>query len=150
MCQGKQHNDNQIYVYCGFGPYPARNCIYLSEKPPNNQIGSSNVWNYLIAKGNGKSHIAITATAYSTDKLNSWLLDTGSDKTLIYDFGDFYTYQEDNPSSVYVYRDYLGKRVVTRGHGEVLVKVGLEDGTIYTFLTTGFYSPEGHGKLFGM
>ena len=69
---------------------------------------------------------------------------------MTHDFGDFYTYQEDNPNSAYAYRDYSGKRVVTRGHGEVLVKAGLEDGTTHTFLTTGFYSPEGHGKLFGM
>ncbi|KAI3124583.1 hypothetical protein CBS147326_8006 [Penicillium roqueforti] len=92
MRQGKQHDDNQMCVYCGFGPHPARNCAYLSEKPLNNWIGSPNVWNYSIAKGDGKSHMAITATAHSTDKLNSWLLDTGLDKTLIYDFGDFYTY----------------------------------------------------------
>ncbi|OQD81092.1 hypothetical protein PENSOL_c230G05118, partial [Penicillium solitum] len=48
--------------------------------------------------------------------------------------------------------DYSGNRVVTLGHGEVIVRAALLglDGKIYSFMTTGYYTPRGHGKLFGM
>ncbi|KAI2732949.1 hypothetical protein DTO013E5_10235 [Penicillium roqueforti] len=149
--EGTQRDESGMCAYCGFGPHKAQKCSYLSEDPPAHWTHSPHVWNYSIAlRSEGRSNMAITATARHTDSFNSWLIDTGSDKTLTHDFEDFYTYQEDSPESAYAYRDYSGNRVVTEGHGEVLVKAGLEDGTTYTFLTKGYYSPRGHGKLFGM
>jgi hypothetical protein len=34
---------------------------------------------------------------------------------------DFHAYQIDHPDLAYVYKDYSGKRVVTLGHGEIIV-----------------------------
>ncbi|KAJ5801495.1 uncharacterized protein N7518_003563 [Penicillium psychrosexuale] len=137
---GPQKDESGICAYCGFGPHKAKACSYLAEVPPTHWTSSPHIWNYSIALREGES-MAITAAAHPSDRLNSWLLETGSDKTPTHSFEDFYTYQEDSPDVAYAYRDYSGNRVMTQGHGEVLVKAGLEDGTTYTFLTTGYYSP---------
>lgn len=94
----------------------------------------------------------VVAAVNSVDRKNDWLLDTGSDKTLTHDLEDFHTYHLDHPDTAYAYKDYSGNRVVTLGHGEVIVRAALPglDGKTYSFMTTGYYTPGGHGKLFGM
>lgn len=80
------------------------------------------------------------------------MLDTGSNKTLTYDLEDFYTYHLDHPDTAYIYKDYSRNRVVILGHGEVIVIAALsgQDGKIYLFMTTGYYTPRGYGKLFSI
>ena len=92
----------------------------------------------------------VVATASSVDRTNDWLLDTGSSKTLIHDLEDFHTYQIDHPDLAYVYKDYSGKRVVTLGHREIIIYAALPNGKTHSFMITGYYSPGGYGKLFGM
>ncbi|OQD83419.1 hypothetical protein PENSOL_c154G02035 [Penicillium solitum] len=94
----------------------------------------------------------VVTAANSIDRKNDWLLDTGSDKTLTYDLEDFHTYQLDHPDTAYAYKDYSGNRVVTLGHGEVIIRAALPglDRKTYSFITTSYYTPRGHGKLFGM
>lgn len=88
----------------------------------------------------------IVATAKAVNRRNDWLLDTGSDKTPTHDIDDFHTYQIDSPEDAYVYKDYSGNRVITLGHGEVMVRAALPGphGGEYTFMTTGYYTPGGH------
>lgn len=59
-------------------------------------------------------------------------------------------YQLDHPDTAYAYKDYSGNRVITLGHGEVMVRAALPNIGKYTFMTTGYYTPWGHGKLLGI
>ena len=92
----------------------------------------------------------VITTASSVDRTNDWLLDTGSSKTLIYNLEDFHTYQIDHPNLAYVYKDYSGKRVVTLGYREIIIYVALPNGKTHSFMTTRYYSPGGHRKLFSI
>ncbi|EKV15208.1 hypothetical protein PDIG_16040 [Penicillium digitatum PHI26] len=94
----------------------------------------------------------VVAAANSVDRRNDWLLDTGSDKTLTHDIEDFHTYQLDHPDTAYAYKDYSGNRVVTLGHGQIIVRTALpgRNGKTHSFMTTGYYTQGGHGKLLGM
>lgn len=156
MRNGTQKDDNNMCSFCGFGPHTAKRCAYLSDNPPASWEPSGNLWAYSKAiqrtqRQDGQNNMVVAA-ANSVDRKNDWLLDTGSDKTLTHDLEDFHTYQLDHPDTAYAYKDYSGNRVVTLGHGEVIVRAALPglDGKTYSFMTTGYYTPGGHGKLFGM
>ncbi|KAJ5138857.1 uncharacterized protein N7515_003705 [Penicillium bovifimosum] len=155
MRNGTQQDDNNMCAFCGFGPHAAKKCAYLNENPPPSWEPSGNLWAYSKAiqraqrNTKGQSNMVVAA-ASSVDRTNDWLLDTGSSKTLTHDLGDFQTYQTDHPDLAYVYKDYSGKTVVTLGHGEIIVYAALPNGKTHSFMTTGYYSPGGHGKLFGM
>ncbi|KAJ5260702.1 hypothetical protein N7505_009052 [Penicillium chrysogenum] len=56
----------------------------------------------------------------------------------------------DYPDLAYVYKDYSGKRVVTLGHREIIVYTALPNSKTHSFITTGYYSPGGHRKLFSI
>ncbi|OQD96628.1 hypothetical protein PENSOL_c015G01402 [Penicillium solitum] len=156
MRNGSQKDEaNTMCSFCGFSPHPAKRCAYLSSNPPAVWEPSGNLWAYSKAiqraqrQPDGQSNI-IVAAAKAVDRCDNWLLDTGSDKILTYDLDDFHTYQIDRPEDAYAYKDYSGNRVITLGYGEVMVRAALPDGGEYTFITTGYYTPRGHGKLFGM
>lgn len=86
-----QKDESGMCAYCGFGPHKAKACSYLAEVPPTHWTSSPHVWNYSIAlRSEGESYMAITAAAHPSDRFNSWLLDTGSDKTPTHSFEDFY------------------------------------------------------------
>ncbi|KAJ5458824.1 hypothetical protein N7530_010768 [Penicillium desertorum] len=55
-----------------------------------------------------------------------------------------------HPDVTYAYKDYSGNRVVTLGHGEIIVRAALPNGKTHTWMITSYYSPRGHSKLFGM
>jgi hypothetical protein len=74
----------------------------------------------------------VVAATCSVDRTNDWLLDTGSGKTLTHDIEDFHTYQLDHPNVAYAYKDYSGNRVVTLGHGEIIVRAALPNGKTHT------------------
>lgn len=153
MRNGTQKDDNNMCTFCGFGPHAAKKCAYLNESPPSSWEPSGNLWAYSkaiqTAQREGQNNMVVAATS-SVDRTNDWLLDTGSSKTLTHDLEDFHAYQIDHPDLAYVYKDYSGKRVVTLGHGEIIVYAALPNGKTHSFMTTGYYSPGGHGKLFGM
>ncbi|OQE23967.1 hypothetical protein PENFLA_c010G09871 [Penicillium flavigenum] len=94
----------------------------------------------------------VVAATSSIDRTNDWLLDTGSSRILTHDLKDFHTYQLDHPNLAYAYKDYSGRKIVTLGHGKIIVKAALPrpGGKTYTFITTGYYSPRGYRKLFGI
>ncbi|QQK47688.1 putative transposable element [Penicillium digitatum] len=156
MRNGTQKDDNNMCSFCGFGPHTAKRCAYLSENPPVSWEPSGNLWAYSKAiqraqRQDGQNNMVVAA-ANSVDRRNDWLLDTGSDKTLTHDIEDFHTYQLDHPDTAYAYKDYSGNRVVTLGHGQIIVRTALpgRNGKTHSFMTTGYYTQGGHGKLLGM
>ncbi|KAG0156277.1 hypothetical protein PDIDSM_3454 [Penicillium digitatum] len=137
MRNGTQKDDNNMCSFCGFGPHTAKRCAYLSNPESPTSRWTKNM---------------VVAAANSVDRRNDWLLDTGSDKTLTHDIEDFHTYQLDHPDTAYAYKDYSGNRVVTLGHGQIIVRTALpgRNGKTHSFMTTGYYTQGGHGKLLGM
>lgn len=146
--EGKQKDDDGYCTYCCYGPHNARDCGYISEKPPARWHRSPNLWCLSEALKEGKASMAIAMSTSS--RKNDWLLDTGSNMTLTHDLDDFYSYKDDDPAAAYAYRDYSGNRSITKGHGEILIKAKMANGEVEAFLINGYYSPGANGKLIGM
>ncbi|KAG0158378.1 hypothetical protein PDIDSM_5892 [Penicillium digitatum] len=110
MRNGTQKDDNNMCSFCGLDHTLRRDVPISAIQRAQRQDGQNNM---------------VVAAANSVDRRNDWLLDTGSDKTLTHDIEDFHTYQLDHPDTAYAYKDYSGNRVVTLGHGQIIVRTAL-------------------------